>query len=82
MTTFTVPAGFVVAPDENCYSALVDTAEKNPDNVLFSRPGEHDWVDVTAAEFVAQVRKVAKGLIAIMASGATTVAIYPTSSLD
>lgn len=53
MTTFTVPAGFTVAPDENCYSALVDTAEKDPDNVLFSRPGEHDWLNVTAAEFVA-----------------------------
>lgn len=107
MTTFTVPAGFEVAPDENCYSALVATAEKSPDIVLFSRPGEHDWVDVTAAEFVAHVRRVAKGLIgigvekgdriallsgaryewavidfAIMAAGATTVAIYPTSSLD
>ncbi|SIS50065.1 AMP-binding enzyme [Corynebacterium appendicis CIP 107643] len=65
MTTYTVPAGFEVAPDENCYSALVATAEKNPDIVLFSRPGEHDWADVTAAEFVAHVRKVAKGLIGI-----------------
>lgn len=107
MTTYTVPAGFEVAPDENCYSALVATAEKNPDIVLFSRPGEFDWVDVTAADFVEHVRKVAKGLIgigvekgdriallsgaryewavidfAIMAAGATTVAIYPTSSLD
>ena len=107
MITYTVPAGFEVAPDENCYSALVATAEKNPDIVLFSRPGEFDWVDVTAADFVEHVRKVAKGLIgigvekgdriallsgaryewavidfAIMAAGATTVAIYPTSSLD
>ena len=107
MTTYTVPAGFEVAPDENCYTALVATAEKNPDIILFSRPGEHEWIDVTAKDFVEHVRRVAKGLIgigvekgdriallsgaryewavidfAIMAAGATTVAIYPTSSLD
>lgn len=61
--TYTVDAGFTVAPDENCYTALAAVSEKNPEWVLFSRPEGHGWVDVTAAEFVAEVREVAKGLI-------------------
>ncbi len=44
---------------------LVTNAEQYPDVVLYSRPDtDGGWTDVTAAEFHAQVRAVAKGLIA------------------
>ncbi|AVH57202.1 MULTISPECIES: AMP-dependent synthetase/ligase [Streptomyces] len=42
-----------------------DNAEAAPDKVVLSRKGpDGRWTDVTAAEFAAQVRAVAKGLIA------------------
>ena len=65
MNTYTVPAPFTVAEDENCYSALVANAQARPETVLFTKPEAHSWKDVTAAEFVAEVREVAKGLIAL-----------------
>ncbi|WP_246886386.1 long-chain fatty acid--CoA ligase [Streptomyces sp. GESEQ-4] len=42
-----------------------DRAETQPEHVVLSRKTEDgDWIDVTAAEFAAQVHAVAKGLIA------------------
>lgn len=75
LKTFTVDAPFTVAPDENCYSALVANAEKRPDTILFTKPEGHDWVDVTAAEFVAEVREVAKGLIGLGAEKGDRIAL-------
>jgi len=75
LKTFTVDAPFTVAPDENCFSALVANAEKRPDIVLFTKPEAHEWVDVTAAEFVAEVREAAKGLIALGAQKGDRIAL-------
>lgn len=42
-----------------------DRAETQPEHVVLSRKTEDgDWIDMTAAEFAAQVHAVAKGLIA------------------
>lgn len=75
LSTYTTPAPFTVAPDENCYSALVANAETRPDTVLFTKPEAHEWRDVTATEFVAEVREVAKGLIALGAQKGDRVAL-------
>ena len=42
---------------------VVRNAAEAPDAVVFSRPSPDGWTDVTAAEFLDQVRAVAKGQI-------------------
>lgn len=41
LSTYTTPAPFTIAPDENCYSALVANATARPDTVLFTKPEDH-----------------------------------------
>lgn len=75
LATFSVPAPFTIAPDENCYSALVANAQRDPDAVLFTKPDGHSWTDVTARQFVEDVRAVAKGLIALGAKKGDRIAL-------
>ncbi len=57
-----------LAVDVPAVATLLDDPESNaaehPDRVAFSRRTEAGWTDVTAAEFLAQVRSVARGLLA------------------
>ena len=65
MNEHTVP--LAVEPDVNANATdlLIDRAKATPDAALFSVPdGVGGWADVTAAEFLHQVRALAKGLIA------------------
>ena len=62
--TYSTPAGFTLAPDENCLTLVIKQCTENPDKVMFSRPEGHDWVEVTGREFMEQFRAVAKGLVA------------------
>lgn len=50
----------------NLTDDVVTNGTEHPDAVVFSRrtDGQGDWTDVTAREFLADVRAVAKGLIA------------------
>ena len=50
-------------------------AERHPDNIAFSRKEGGRWVDVTAREFEADVRAVAKGLVAAGVAPGDRVAI-------
>jgi long-chain acyl-CoA synthetase len=60
----TVPAIIPVASTDTVGDAVFDNARDRPDLVSFSRPaGDGSWVDVTAAQFAAEVRGVARGLI-------------------
>jgi len=43
---------------------VLGNAHDVPDQVMFSRKSPQGWTDVTAAEFLEQVRAVAKGLVA------------------
>jgi long-chain acyl-CoA synthetase len=56
--TVAVPSGGNLADD------VVTNGTDHPGANLFSRRVGAEWVDVTAAEFLAQVRAVAKGLVA------------------
>lgn len=62
--TYSTPAGFTLAPNENCLTLVIKQCTENPDKVMFSRPDGHDWAEVTGREFMEQFRAVAKGLVA------------------
>ena len=63
---FSTPLTIEVPATGNLTDDVVTNAEQAPDAVVFSRPGPDggEWRDVTAAEFLAEVRGVAKGLVA------------------
>ena len=54
----------VEVPGGNLTDDVVRNGEQHPDSVTFSRPVDDEWHDVTAAQFLAEVRGVAKGLVA------------------
>lgn len=64
MQEFHTPADYDIAPGETCLTAMLDTARRYPHGVMFTRPANFEWVNVTSAEFVAEVYEVAKGLVA------------------
>jgi long-chain acyl-CoA synthetase len=61
---FSVP-GTTPADDENLTDMVWANAERFGGTVSFRRRVDGTWVDVTAADFAAQVLSVAKGLLAI-----------------
>jgi len=61
---FSVPLLVPLATSGNLSSLVVRQAQDRPHRVLFSRPAQGGWQDVTAAEFKAEVDQVARGLIA------------------
>ena len=58
------PAEFEILDNETCLTALMDTAKARPHGVMFTRPANYEWVNVTAKEFILEVFDVAKGIIA------------------
>ena len=59
----TAPAEFDIEPGETCLTAMMATAKARPHGIMFTRPANYEWINVTAKEFVAEVFEVAKGLI-------------------
>ena len=69
MREFSTPMTIDIPGTGNLTDDVVTNAREAADTVVFSRPepvegGGGDWVDVTAAEFLAEVSAVAKGLVA------------------
>ncbi|MGJ7904893.1 AMP-dependent synthetase/ligase [Actinopolyspora sp. H202] len=64
MREFSAPATVTVAAEENLTDMVWANAERFGDAVGFRRRVDGTWVDVTTAEFAAQVLAVSKGLIA------------------
>lgn len=58
------PANFEIKEGETCLTALLDSVQARPYGVLFTRPKNYEWVNVTAEEFRSEIYEVAKGLIA------------------
>ena len=58
------PAGFTLAPEHTCVSQLIELCTENPHLVLFSRPRNYYWVNVSAGEFLQEVHALARGLVA------------------
>jgi Long-chain acyl-CoA synthetases (AMP-forming) len=61
---FETPAVVAADPEANATDLLIERVAETPDAALFATPDGDGWRDVTSAEFLAQVRALAKGLIA------------------
>jgi long-chain acyl-CoA synthetase len=64
MQEFSVPASYVVKPDDNITDDLFRNEEKWPDEVGLKRKANGAWTPVTWREFARQVRGIAAGFIA------------------
>ncbi len=64
MLEITVPALVAPDPQADLTDLVVDAAREQPDAVLFSRPADGGWEDVSATAFLAEVTRLAKGLVA------------------
>ncbi|MEP7368651.1 MAG: AMP-dependent synthetase/ligase [Dermatophilaceae bacterium] len=64
MKSISVPPLVTPSLEGNLSDLPIRNASAQPHEVAFSRPLANAWVDVTHAEFAAEVRAVAKGLIA------------------
>lgn len=64
MQEITTPAEYTIGDHDTCLTALLASAKARPYGVMFTRPKNFEWVNVTAAEFINEVYEVAKGFIA------------------
>ncbi|MFD3487808.1 AMP-dependent synthetase/ligase [Streptomyces sp. NPDC058665] len=64
MREFSLPALYEVPSDGNLTDLISRNAAQHPDVAVLSRKTGGVWTDVTATQFLAEVRAVAKGLIA------------------
>ncbi|NJQ02344.1 AMP-dependent synthetase/ligase [Streptomyces zingiberis] len=64
MREFSLPALYEVPADGNLTDLIRRNAALHPEVAVLSRKRDGGWEDVTAAAFLAEVRAVAKGLIA------------------
>ncbi|MEZ0581030.1 long-chain fatty acid--CoA ligase [Nocardioides sp. MH1] len=66
MREYSTPPSVELPTSGNLTDDVVRNAKEAPEAVVFSRPGAagEDWTDVTAADFLAEVTGVAKGLVA------------------
>ncbi|WP_181796478.1 long-chain fatty acid--CoA ligase [Streptomyces sp. WELS2] len=64
MREFSLPALYEVPADGNLTDIVRRNAAQHPDVAVIARKTEGVWRDVTAREFLAEVRTAAKGLIA------------------
>ncbi len=64
MREYATPLGTAIPATGNLTDDVVRNATDHPDAVVLARPGPDGWADVTAAEFLAEVQAVAKGLLA------------------
>lgn len=64
MREYTSEAKYVIGEGETIITSLLELVAKRPKLVLFTRPKNFEWVNVTAQEFYEEAMGVAKGLIA------------------
>ncbi|MGA1838602.1 AMP-dependent synthetase/ligase [Herbiconiux sp. 11R-BC] len=64
MNHYYVPPVVEADPEANTTDLLIERVRQTPDEPLFAVPDGEGWRDITAADFLTQVRAVAKGLIA------------------
>src|SRR3954447_18401922 len=61
---FSSPSTYTLPRNGNLTDDVVDYGTKHPDSVVFSVRDGGSWSEITAADFLAQVRAVANGLVA------------------
>ncbi len=82
MQEFTSPATFTVADDASAVDAVFDYEKTDPSLTVFDRHTGGDWTPVRADEFAAQVRAVAKGLIAAGVEAGDRVALMSATRYE
>lgn len=76
------PANFEIRQGESCLTALLDSAKARPYGVLFTRPRNYEWINVTAEDFVREIYEVAKGLIANGVQPGDRIALLATTRYE
>ncbi len=76
MREYAVPPNTQLEPTANLTAPVWKHEKQTPSRVAFQRYVNSTWVDVTAGEFAAQVRAVAKGLIAAGVQAGDRVSIF------
>lgn len=69
-------------PGSNVTDLLLEQHAKDPVHALYSRKGPAGWADVTAQQFLDQVRALAKGLIAGGIAPGETVAVMSATRYE
>ncbi len=82
MREFSTPPAVTVPDDARLTDAVFDHAASDPDLVSFSRRRGGRWVDVTAADFAAEVTGVAKGLLAAGIGAGDRVAVMSATRYE
>ncbi|WP_405139889.1 AMP-dependent synthetase/ligase [Nocardia sp. NBC_01388] len=79
---FEAPASYAIAEGAALTDVVDGLAAHSPDFVAFQRPAADGWSEVTAAQFAAEVRAVAKGLIASGVQAGDRVAIMASTRYE
>ncbi|MDN6529966.1 MAG: AMP-dependent synthetase/ligase [Brevibacterium sp.] len=74
--------GFEVDATSSTTDILLAKVAENPSRALLAKPDEDDWAEVSAGEFLTQVRTAAKGLIASGVEVGDRVAIFGPTSFE
>ncbi|MBO0828433.1 MAG: AMP-binding protein, partial [Streptosporangiales bacterium] len=82
MREFSAPETVRIEADDNLARTVVRHAAERPDAVLLRRKVDGRWRPVTAAEFAAQVRALAKGLVAEGVEPGDRVALMSVTSYE
>ena len=64
MREYSTPLVTAIPATGNLTDDVVTNGTRHADEVVFSRHDGSEWIDVTAGEFLTQVRAVAKGIVA------------------
>ena len=64
MREYSTPLVTTIPATGNLTDDVVTNGTRHADEVVFSRHDGSEWIDVTAGEFLTQVRAVAKGIVA------------------
>jgi long-chain acyl-CoA synthetase len=79
---YSAPPNYEVPERGSITDDIVENADEHPDDVVLSRRVDGEWRDITAAEFLADVRRVARGLIAAGVEPGDRVAILSRTSYE
>lgn len=82
MQEYQTSAEYDVRPGESVLTALIDQVRARPFGVLFTRPANYEWVNVTAREFLDEVIEVAKGLVSCGVEPGERVVVQSTTRYE
>jgi len=82
MQTFTTPGEVPIDPSDNPIRALLDLAERLPDQPSLAYRDGDRFVDVTASEFAARVEEVAAGIVSLGIEPGSRIALFSATRIE